>query len=145
MIKILSLFMKGKLTENNTPKPSEPPPISFSFKFYDCGDKNFCISRWEEDKIAGALKRLKEVNEKTYNDLVRDNRVLHFHPVDWKQTTKPNGFPFSQANNVDAFQFELIGLNHGKARVYGALSNNIFHIVWFDFNHLIWPSFKKHT
>lgn len=139
----MAIKSKGK-SKQEVPLSSSNIPISFSFRFYDETTKDYCISEWNKDKIALSLKRLKEVNEKTYNEMIRDKRTLHFHEVIWSETKKPSGFP-NQANQLPSFQFELLGVNNGKARVYGALSNNIFHIVWFDFNHGIWPTFKKHT
>ena len=33
----------------------------------------------------------------------------------------------------------------GKPRLYGFLVGNIFHVVWWDREHEVWPSRKKHT
>lgn len=33
----------------------------------------------------------------------------------------------------------------GRPRLYGFLVGNIFHVVWWDPEHEVWPSQKKHT
>ena len=33
----------------------------------------------------------------------------------------------------------------GEQRLYGFRCNNVFHVVWRDPNHEVWPSSKKHT
>jgi hypothetical protein len=33
----------------------------------------------------------------------------------------------------------------GTARLYGFRQDNVFHVVWWDPKHEIWPSQKKHT
>ena len=125
---------------------SESKNISFSFEFYDISDENkYCLSQWNKEQISLALLRLRDINKKTYNEISRDSKVYHFYPVDWNKTTKKQGFSDVKLKNLSAFHFSLLGINNQKARVFGAYSQNIFYIVWFDLNHEIWPSFKKHT
>lgn len=33
----------------------------------------------------------------------------------------------------------------GKPRLYGFLNGNIFYVFWWDPEHQVWPSSKKHT
>lgn len=33
----------------------------------------------------------------------------------------------------------------GSKRLYGIVDGNEFHVVWWDPDHLVWPSSKKHT
>jgi hypothetical protein len=33
----------------------------------------------------------------------------------------------------------------GEQRLYGFRCENVFHVVWWDPKHQIWPSAKKHT
>jgi len=84
--------MKKKKKKNNLqiPKPNitQEDGIKFSFKFYDIINDQYCLSKWEPNKIRGAMRRLKEISEKKYNELMRDKTVLHFSPVDWSQTIK---------------------------------------------------------
>jgi hypothetical protein len=136
------MAQKSKNKNNNRIPATSDVPISFSFRFYDGADRKYCISQWEKEKIALSLTRLKQINEKTYNEMAKDGVTMHFHQVDWAKTKKPKGFPNGAKEVGNPFQFELLGINSGKARVYGALNSAVFHIVWFDFNHEIWPTFR---
>jgi hypothetical protein len=33
----------------------------------------------------------------------------------------------------------------GEKRLYGFRCSNVFHVVWWDPQHVVWPSRKKHT
>ncbi len=33
----------------------------------------------------------------------------------------------------------------GEERLYGFRCDNVFHVVWWDPEHVIWPSHLKHT
>lgn len=135
--------------KNNKVYVPEPKPIKekvkLSFEFYDTSCIDYCISEWEKTEILKALGRLKDINNKTYSDLTQGSKTYHFHQVSWEETTKKQGFPDPRVNSLDPYQIALVGINGGKARVFGAYANNIFYIVWFDYNHKIWPSYKKHT
>lgn len=126
----------------------EPQPvnnkITFSFEYYD-KEKKYCLSSWGEKEIAQALCRLGEVNQKTFTELSAQSRTFRFHPVRWESTIEKNGFPDPGISGLSPFQFSLVGINDSKARIYGGYGSNVFYVVWFDLEHQIWPSFKKHT
>jgi hypothetical protein len=135
---------KNKHKTIPTPKLPEDETIKFSFRCYDESGK-FCLSKWEKEDVSKVLKRLKELNRKTYGELHREKTVYHFHPVDWNTTTEKSGYADNYLKDKEPFQIALIGINNQKARMYGAFERNIFYIVWFDFEHLITPSVLKHT
>jgi hypothetical protein len=113
--------------------------IKFSFRYYDTTSDRYCLSCWEREEIKRALGRLREIGEKTYSDMCADREVLHFHDVNWQQTSEPGGFPDSDTRSMSPFQFALLGINRQRARVFGALSGDTFYIVWFDKNHRVCP------
>jgi|SRR6266496_1785009 len=119
--------------------------IVFSFEFYNSNSSDFCLSEFSCDQIKLTLQRLKDVNGKTYHELSQGGGVMHFHQVYWPKTTCPKGFEVVALESLEPFQFALLGVNGQKARVYGALGSGVFYIVWFDLEHKITPSFKKHT
>lgn len=120
--------------------------LVFSFKHYDTSSNTpYCLSEWAQTQIKDALTRLGEINKKSFSELLQQSRIYRFHEVDWSKTTQPTGFPGTALDQLSPFQFELLGVNSGKARVFGAYQNGIFYIVWFDLNHKIWPSLLKHT
>lgn len=119
--------------------------IRFSFEYYDKYSSDYCLSCWGREQIRNALLRLRDICTKSFNDLSRERRVYHFGEVIWEKTTKKSGFPDSKVNQLPAFHFILHGINNQRARVYGAYYAGTFYIVWFDFNHEIWPVELKHT
>ena len=133
---------RNKIRVEIDPAPAEG--LKFSFQFYDKSDK-YCFSCWEKGKIREALLRLRDISEKRLGELFSSREVLHFYPVYWSQTIEKNGFPDEKANSLEPYHFSLLGVNGQKARVYGALARDTFYIVWFDFDHKIWPVIKKHT
>ena len=118
--------------------------IKFSFKFYDTRNQQYCISTWKQEDIALVLERLKDISNKTFTEISRHN-TYKFHPVKWEETRHKSGFPSNEANELNPFQFALVGVNGQKSRIFGAYADNTFYIVWFDFNHEIHPSPKKNT
>lgn len=126
------------------PKIEKGKKLTFSFEFYD-KSKKYCLGKFSQKDVSLAIERLQQLNAKTLLEIFRDKKVLHFHEVDWSKTIERNGFPYTIVNNMSPFQFSLNGINCQKARVYGAFKDGVFYIVWFDLEHEIWPSFKKHT
>lgn len=123
----------------------ENEKIKFSFEFYDLSREDYCISHWQQAQIKEAIKRLRDINCKTFNKLRAQHRVLHFGEVYWEKTIEKNGFPDPRVKNMNAFHFALLGVNSQLARVYGAYSKGTFYIVWFDLNHSIWPTPLRNT
>jgi hypothetical protein len=119
--------------------------IRFSFEFYDTDRNDYCLSAWEQNQIRETLGRLKQVNTKSFQELNKDRRVMHFGEVDWGKTTEHRGFNNPTLALLPPFHFALLGVNGQKARVFGAYAGGVFYIVWFDLEHVIWPSFLKNT
>ena len=63
----------------------EPKNISFSFEHYDT-NREYCLSNWEKEQIALTLNRLKDINNKTFNQMTRETKVYHFHHDVWEDT-----------------------------------------------------------
>jgi hypothetical protein len=134
---------------NARPLPTPQVPLNlrlrFSFEHYDTTSDRYCLSRFSSDEVRSTLGRLSEVNKLTYNEIRQKGRVYHFHDVDWSRTSERGGFPNEALAGLEAFQFAILGVNNQRARVYGALYENTFYIVWFDRDHVITPSAKKGT
>lgn len=119
--------------------------LKFSFEYYDNTCDDYCLSKWESSQVRDALIRLREICAVSFMDMQSQSKQYHFAEVIWERTTKPTGFPFRALDGLPAFHFALLGINHQKARVFGAYQAGVFYIVWFDLNHEIWPSVLKHT
>ncbi len=118
--------------------------IRFSFEHYDAGHPEYCLSNWEKEKILLTLERLKDINTKNLLEL-QSQYPYRFHEVDWSKTIHKAGFTNPVINSLPSFQFALIGVNGQLARVFGAYTEGVFYLVWFDLEHKIWPSPLKHT
>lgn len=132
---------------NDVPSPVFPAnqKLTFSFEYYDNWSTRYCVSKWSESQIRETILRLQNICTKSFNDLTRERSVYHFNEVDWAQTTEKSGFPDPRVKQLPAFHFALLNVNQQLARVFGAYSSGVFYIVWFDLNHQIWPSVRKHT
>lgn len=119
--------------------------LSFSFEYYDAGHEEYCLSAWNKEQILKTLGRLKDISTKTFNEMQRDRRVYHFGEVFWEKTIHKTGFDNPSVNRLPAFHFALLGVNGQLARVYGAYSQGVFYIVWFDLTHKIWPTPLRNT
>ena len=137
---------KRRNSDKIIPEPQLPKDITikFSFRCYDDTGR-YCLSKWEKDDVSLALQRLKEINCKTYNELHQSRFAFSFHPVNWATTTEKDGYSDNFLKDMEPFQIAILGVNNQKARMYGALKENTFYIVWFDLEHKITPSALKHT
>ena len=138
------------MSKKNKVRGAELPntKLSFSFEYYDISkDSIFCLSIWEREEIKQTLSRLKDICSKTFNELRVGRGVYHFNPVIWEKTIYPQGFPppIESLNELEPFHFAILGVNNQQARVFGAYAQSTFYIVWFDYDHSIWPVSKKNT
>lgn len=137
---------KKRSPERALPGPALPASkLQFSFEFYDTDRPEYCLSSWSQEQIRGTLVRLKDLSTKTLKEIVAQRKTYHFYETIWERTIEPQGFSDPRIKELDPFHFALLGVNGQKARVYGALANDTFYVVWFDLEHAIWPTFKKHT
>lgn len=136
---------KYKNQEIPTPQLPDDKTLKFSFEFYDISCDEYCLSKWGQEKVLKTLGGLKDINSKSFLQLKKEQSTYHFYPVYWEQTKKKDGFPDERIKNLAPYHFALVGVNNQLARVYGAISQGTFYIVWFDLNHAIWSVAKKHT
>ncbi len=132
---------KSTISDPSLPKSN----LKLSFEFYDDRSDEFCVSNWNREQIRKSLLCLREINRKSFNEILYQSRQYHFNEVIWNQTIKKSGFEIPQISRLPAFHFSLVGVNNQLARIFGAYSQDTFYIVWFDLRHEIWPSRLKHT
>lgn len=119
--------------------------MRFSFEYYDLASTRYCLSQADPGQVRTIMERLGQINAKTFQELSRENKVWHFHPVDWEKTREKRGFPARALDDFEPFQIALLGVNGQLTRMYGAYSANVFYVVWFDLHHAIWPSHLRNT
>lgn len=124
-----------------TPDPSRfNDDLNFSFKYLDLrGNDKFSIAEKEENYFSSLLQRLKDISSVKCSDFMAcRNRSLRSHPINWEDTTEPNGFTNlnQQLRDERAFQFQISSNEHG--RVHGIIIENVFYVVWLDPDHALY-------
>jgi len=114
----------------------EIPKVSFSFMYYQDDKENFSIRGRDVRYLEVLLRRLRDLSKLTVQEIVNNrSKSLRCHPIDWQDTTEPNGFGIPNEDQVvvTAYQFQISANEHG--RVHGFFRDNVFYIVWLDPDH----------
>ncbi len=110
--------------------------LSFIDKGGDWGWKKIGHRRWEEE----ILPKLINFESKPWAEIVGKNN--HLIPVSNIIKKAQDRLVKIERDRVE----ELFSLRlDGKTRLYGIRDRATFKIIWFDFNHEICTSHKKHT
>lgn len=115
------------------------PSIKFSFRFFDATDADLCPAEFSPGYVQTLMERLKALSGWTVKEFVSGGgKALRNHPIDWKGTSRPDGFPLpEQYQAYTPFQFSLTANEYG--RVHGLLIGDTFCIVWLDHHHRLYP------
>lgn len=112
----------------------------FSFRLFS-NDEHMCPA---EDHPQGytqkLMERLKDLSGWTLGEFIQNrSKALRSHQIFWPDTARPEGFAQipAQAREGEAWQFSITANEYG--RVHGLLVGNVFHVVWLDFNHQLYP------
>jgi len=88
------------------------------------------------------LDRLVALEGRTWLEMMIHDKKSHHH-VSVSDLIKEAQ---DRLGELHIYEDELFSLRlNGKGRLFGILSEGIFQIVWYDCNHEICPSHKKHT
>ena len=101
----------------------------------------WCLAGLEQSEILGLLTAMSQFESQTINEL--------FHKGEWPGkchdvATLPNKQAherLSELGLADQTKIWKLRIN-GPGRVYGFLTGNVFHVVWWDPKHEVWPSSK---
>lgn len=136
------MVKKTKLPENIGPirkTDVRDALLTFSFRYFIHDD---VVSPTEPP--AGYLEtlmgRLRALSGWTVTEFVNPrSRSIRIHPIDWSETSRPKGFTHlpEQVRDGTAWQFGLTANKYG--RVHGLLVGGVFHVVWLDCNHQVYP------
>ena len=124
-----------------------PPPkkvklgkIQFSFTFYDPNHTTSKKVTFDNKYPKKFVNRLRELEDWTVEKFAhfRENNY-HIHSIKWKDTRGEfNGFGLSSEYDENAWQFSISGSNK-YGRVQGFFIENVFHVVWLDPKHIVYP------
>ncbi|MEL6899611.1 MAG: hypothetical protein AAFP07_01565 [Cyanobacteria bacterium J06606_4] len=101
---------------------------------------------WHETD-AVTLKRIREklgdFESMTWNQILVDGKKRH-HSIRIDQIAKPALKRLREIEQDDIDRLVSLSLS-GKQRVWGILEEGVLRLLWWDPNHKICPSHKKHT
>lgn len=114
--------------------------LLFSFRYFT-NDSELCPKTYAPNYTQKFCERLKELSSWTLRQFVSDFRQeIKNHRITWTDTIRYEGFANvlpPQIRDCEPWQFSVTRNEHG--RVHGFLLGNIFHIVWLDCHHRLYP------
>lgn len=132
----------GKLPTGTAIKAGTPETqlLSFSFRYMDRRHQKFDYSGRDAAYFCKVLERLSTLSALTTRELHAErSSALRAHPIAWSDTTEPEGFSHlhEQLRECRPYQFSISSNAHG--RVHGFFLDSVFHIVWLDPGHNLYP------
>ncbi len=128
--------------------PRQAPSLDSDFKkpawqFHEIDwDGPWGWHKLEAKKWQEILTKLGHFETRTWADIKTDGNN---HAVEIKNSPNPEVLKRLAEIHQDDID-ELFSLRlSGKERLWGILDNHILKILWWDTNHEVWPSKKKHT
>lgn len=122
--------------------PAKPSITDFgdlrlSFKYLDCqSNSKFKLQNVDAAYVAKLMVRLKDICGNRWVELTASrSETLRIHPIDFSETTEPNGFSHlnEQFKAAPAWQFNVSVNEHG--RVHGIFLHETFYVCWLDPEH----------
>ena len=145
---------KGFKVKSNPVYPSSPLVksvsvkdancLSFRFDFLRECKKKFCFSSYPKEYFQILLKQLGNISRLTRSEMsTAYAEYYRHHPIDFTKANVSensfNGIP-SEVYSGEAWQFNITSNKWG--RVHGFYIGNVFHIVWLDKEHDLYPGEK---
>lgn len=148
----MSKKFKQEITNNYQPSAKKIPrvnaklsddtkTISWRFSKVDRNGSWKCsLKLLNEEKVKEIIRKLHDLDSMTWGDL--KGKRNHSIPVSGISKTAQKRLTEIQRDDID--DLFSIGLC-GKERVFGIRDGDVFNILWWDPNHTVCPSIKKHT
>jgi len=122
----------------------------FAFDYLSLNNTDLCFNKTSRSKedLLGFFEGLKKVSSFTYDEMSR-TKALRFHSVkledknvslsnkDLLKILAPSGRGITENELPTLYQFDL--QYKIEARAVGFLFKGIFHVVWYDRDHIIYP------
>jgi hypothetical protein len=104
----------------------------------------WCFHNAAGDGFCGLLTRLANFESMTVNEAFHQG---DYPGKDYDVDQIPNRAALDRLEALglpDMTKISVLRLG-GQQRLYGFLQDNIFHVIWWDPEHEIWPSTLRHT
>lgn len=136
------MVKKTKLPENAGPirkTDVRGTLLTFSFRYF-IHDDVVSPTATPDGYLQILMERLRDLSGWTATEFVNPkSRSTRIHPIEWSATSRPDGFTHlpEQVRDGTAWQFGLTANRYG--RVHGLLIGGVFHVVWLDCDHQVYP------
>ena len=112
--------------------------VHWSFEFFDAHEWGGCRS----DAFFDILGSLRDVERLTWRAIETQQGQHHASPVARLSKAAQERLTRIKLNDVDElFRFRL----SGKRRLWGIRRRNVFRVLWWDPDHVVYPTGKKNT
>lgn len=122
-------------------KTDVPPALlTFSFRYFTHDDAVSPETEHPDGYLPALMDKLRNLSGWTVTEFLNPRaRAAHVHPIDWSDTARPDGFAHlpQQVRDGTSWQFAVTANRYG--RVHGLLIGGVFHVVWLDCNHKVYP------
>ncbi len=130
---------------NKTPKFAKDPsvkggPLTWRFSHADKDGPFAWSALADADEHKKIIERLAALETMEENDL----RESGCHPIELHQLSKDAQDRLSQIRHDDLDSLYSLRID-GKTRIFCIHHGSIMRVLWYDPNHLVCPSVKKHT
>jgi len=123
-----------------------PPPSAdsqyplWAFRGFD-NDGDWCWSTVCGPDAASFLQRLRDYEGMTWAQIKRASHCHFVEPSEIIRRAQKRLVALGKQETNSLFSMSVAG----KPRIWGILREHVMFALWWDPNHEIWPSQKKHT
>jgi len=133
--------IKGKKGRIHPPSKAsiDHETLRFSFQHLEISHEKFRLDGRAAQYFIKLFERLQNLSSLKHTEFTSNRgNSLRSHPIDWGNTSEKDGFTHlnNQLKGLPPCQFQ-VSKNNG--RVHGFLLDNVFFVVWFDPDHLLYP------
>lgn len=139
-----SLIPKTSSPVSAIPRPAPiDADLVFCFKEMDLFCEKYSIKKAPENFLVDFLTRMKDISSIPFQEFLgvtpsRNPKSLRSHLITFSGTSEPHGF--KQLKHSDwaekPWQFQI---SKNRGRIIGYLRGSLFHVVWLDMDHLLYP------
>lgn len=141
----IKIDKKLDISSKRTPKIVENPDSYFSkhpswnFSKIDLEHEKWKLSN--SDFFCEILPKLINFESRKWQDIISDKKHNH-----WINTDKLVKEAQERLIKLNLYYDQLFSLRlTGTLRLFGYIEDGVYYIIWYDANHEICPSNKKHT
>lgn len=101
--------------------------------------KKFSVENQDDRYVTTLLERLRDMCRMYMQECLSSrSSSLRFHPIDWTGTSEPAGFDSLPEHLRDSTPYQF-SVSRNNGRVHGFVIGHIFHVVWLDPDHALYP------